>query len=314
MEELQALLSEKTKEAELLEARIEREKFVAEQLRMRLRAAGVHDTSLIPADMKAGPGLRDSKLRELEWLLQYLADSVELSEQVIFDLGGGDNCPIIVNGRQVILQRMASWQVRSAQGQKLSVPVELQEEISRVLRDVRSRKKTVASQARYLAEHWELVAAEVSGEGDSGSEPAIFLVNKDTAQAAVVAKWPVLDFEMPKPAAPAIFNPEAHFAPLAYSAADAHASAEDPLDIDDHVVIFRQRLSLGDRVEVEFQGEWFAGNWKEQMDTRRLCSVTPILQVSSQLLPWRACAQRDQPLHQTQEEQLKMKLKCATGR
>ncbi|CAK0897597.1 unnamed protein product [Prorocentrum cordatum] len=175
------------------------------------KALGVADPSLVPAQVRAGSGCGGSQCAELQSLLSWLADGVDTTRQVSFECGGG---VVGVGGRQVLLQRMVSWPLLGPGaleegGMKLSVPVDLQAEILKLIEDARSPGGLRETTVRRLVDAWEVVGAEVMSAVTGRPEPAVFLVCRETSHAIVVAKWPSVDIP---PYQPAAFDPELHFA------------------------------------------------------------------------------------------------------
>ena len=245
----------KKHEAEKLRTEVEELRLRSQSLRLQLQALGA-DASVVPQKIRSGSGTVDSK-HELRSLFEWLVEAANLEQQVIFECGNGDG-EVHVGGRRVLLHRMATWRLRD--GLKLSVPLELQAEISGLLLQARKRGRVDEELVESFCNTWELLGAEVVSSASS-PEPAIFLVHKQTAQAVVVAKWPAVEFR----ALPS-FDPESHF---------------------------RRRLNgivvAGDRVEVEYEGHWFSGtlqslegevaNVKCDVDSPGVITVAPLASV-----------------------------------
>lgn len=241
-------------EADKLRAEIEELRLRSQELRVQLRALGA-DPSVVPQKIKAGGGSLDLR-HELRSLFEWLVKTVNLEHQVVFECGNGEG-EVQVGGRRVLLHRMASWQL--SDGLKLSVPYELQAEISGLLQARERGDRGIDEEVEKLYSTWDLLGAEVVSPTCS-PEPAIFLVQRQTAQAVVVAKWPAVEFQ-PVPS----FNPESHFRRL------------NGLPIS------------GDRVEVEYEGHWFTGtlqsvegeiaNVKCDVDSPGVITVAPLTSV-----------------------------------
>lgn len=251
--ESRACLAAKMEEAATLRDQIEQTRFNAQQLRLELRAAGVNDPSLVPARLRAGNGGSEAQHMELRSMLQWLMESVDLKRHVVFECGAGDS-DVMVGGRRVQLQRMATWPILAGTrtvGLKLSVPLDMQVEIAEVLLAARSRGRIDELEVQRLAESWEMVGAEVASAHASRPEPAVFLVRRDSAQAMIIGHWPAVDFVPRGGRASAAFDPVRHFSRL----------AEAQRDGGDSEVEKQQRPSVctGDRVEVEYKGQWFSG-------------------------------------------------------
>eukprot|EP00434_Breviolum_minutum_P011873 symbB.v1.2.010475.t1/scaffold679.1/size173156/11 len=65
----------------------------------------------------------DMQHYELRSLFEWLVETVNLEQQVVFECGNGEG-EVQVGGRRVLLHRMATWQLSGSL--KLSVPLELQ--------------------------------------------------------------------------------------------------------------------------------------------------------------------------------------------
>eukprot|EP00931_Biecheleriopsis_adriatica_P054046 TRINITY_DN31771_c0_g1_i1.p1 TRINITY_DN31771_c0_g1~~TRINITY_DN31771_c0_g1_i1.p1 ORF type:complete len:333 (-),score=75.47 TRINITY_DN31771_c0_g1_i1:167-1165(-) len=257
-------LAAKQSEAASLKAEVQRFRLEAQQLRLRLQAAGA-ESSLVPGQVQAGSGNAESQQHELRSLFQWLVESVDLSHQVVFECGSGEG-EVQVGGRRVLLQRMATWQLSSHAGLKLSVPLELQAELAGLLHDARKRGRLAEAQVQTLANSWELVGAEVVAASMGAPEPAIFLVHRQTAQAVVVAQWPSVEFV--KRTATPIFDPDSHFSRLTAQKNAGGLTFAAPLMPKDTQRTPKEQaqwaapavtLSKGDLVEVEYEGTWFTG-------------------------------------------------------
>eukprot|EP00440_Ansanella_granifera_P005182 gb/GFBE01005621.1/.p1 GENE.gb/GFBE01005621.1/~~gb/GFBE01005621.1/.p1 ORF type:complete len:364 (+),score=63.74 gb/GFBE01005621.1/:1-1092(+) len=305
--DLRTGLVAKQLEASRLKAQVQQVRFEAQQIRLRLQAAGVNDPTLVPSKINAGSGSSEPQRYELRSLFQWLVETVDLSHQVIFECGSGEG-EVQVGGRRVLLQRMATWKLsmQSDSNLKLSVPLDLQAEIAEMLTGARRRGRLDESQLQNLASSWELVGAEVMAASVGTPEPAIFLVHKQTAQAVVIAQWPSVEF-VRAVASPPSFDPASHFQRLAMQPQQAHVvrptqPVPPPSPVPDAprppLATATQALpkvgaavpgwpvATGDRVEVEFEGQWFAGvlqwvdgdvaNVKCDVDSPGIITVAPL--------------------------------------
>eukprot|EP00438_Fugacium_kawagutii_P000126 Skav218740 [mRNA] locus=scaffold1346:923797:932486:+ [translate_table: standard] len=248
-------------EVEQLKAEVEEVRLQSQQLRLQLQALGA-DASLVPSRIKAGSGTLEHF--ELRSLFQWLVESVNLEHQVVFECGNGEG-EVQVGGRHVLLHRMASWQLSGSL--KLSVPLELQAEISGLLLQARNRGR-IDEEVEKFSRTWELLSAEVVSATSAGGEPAIFLVHRTTGQAVVVAKWPAVEFRQDS------FDPGRHF-------------GRRPMPPLGRSVETRGRNQ--ERVEVEYEGNWFTGtlqsvegdvaNVKCDVDPAGVVTVAPLTSV-----------------------------------
>lgn len=277
-EELHARLSGKHEQACILRMQIQQARLEVKQLRLRLQAFGVTDPTFVPSRVQAGSGANEPHNFELQSLLQWLVETVDLTQQVVFECGSTDG-DVMVGGRRVVLHRMAAWRLAtgSAAGLRLSVPLDLQVEISGMLAAARKRGRVDEAQVQRLADSWEVVGAEVVSATVGHPQPAIFLVHRESAQAMVVAHWPMVEFASSTFAER--FDPAQHFARLAGTSpcSPASATASSP------------QVSTGDRVEVEYEGQWFTGviqwvdgdiaNVKCDVDSPGVITVAPLTSV-----------------------------------
>lgn len=227
---MKASLAKKQQEAEVLKAKLQQTRLVAQQLRLRLRAAGVSDPSLMPTHFRAGGGAsgsHEARHPELRSLLEWLSESVDFTRQVTFECGIGPE-GVAVGGRKVLLSRMTCLPLTggaTASRLQLSVPVDLQAEIVGLLTKVKAKGRVNDVDLAKVAEQWEVVGAEMVSAVTGQQEPAIFLVHrsngggqgKSPARGVVVAQWPGVDFAKVSEmlAAANTFNPAQHFAKLA---------------------------------------------------------------------------------------------------
>mmetsp|Transcript_9252 Transcript_9252/g.21712 ORF Transcript_9252/g.21712 Transcript_9252/m.21712 type:complete len:319 (+) Transcript_9252:74-1030(+) len=251
--ELQRHLAAKLEEADALRALIEQAKLDQRQLRLQLQSAGLTDVSLIPGRLQAGSGGILLQHIELRSMLEWLVERVDLERHMVFECGPSDG-EITVGGRHVQLQRMATWPVlpeTTAAGLKLSVPLDMEVEIAEMLTAARAHGSVSDLEVQRLAEVWEMVGAEVASAQVGRPEPAVFLVRRDSTQAMIVGHWPVLDFGHATPSVSALFDPVQHFRGLAE--AENHGGSIENKELE------RPCVNTGDRVEVEYRGQWFSG-------------------------------------------------------
>lgn len=220
----------------------------AKQLRMRLQAvagpgrggvraaagcgAAAGPTALLPA-----AAAEDRRNVELQTLLEWLAEHVDLRAPEVLDVG----FEVPVGGRVVHLRRVAQWPLPTAPGGRLrlSVPFDHQESIAQLLSVVRAcgGKVDVASAQRFAAV-WDLVPGELAtaappaaggvgaGSPGGGPEPSVLLAHRGSTQGILVANWPTRE------------------------ALEAFHAGNTPDG---------GPLGLGDRVEVEYEGKWYVG-------------------------------------------------------
>lgn len=236
-EELQLDYEEKCNEVVELRAELRAAKIESQQLRLRLQAAvakgggaqggGGAAAVGMPAAM---PGMAPQPLpgQELRPTISWLAEHVDLNRPLeLLDVG----FEVPIGGRTVHLQRVAQWPLAlpapSTTRLRLSVPMEEQEAVAAFLAAVKARGNTPEPEAlAAFAAHWELVPGDLTTATHAHPEPAVLLAHRHRVYGILVATWPTRE------------------------ALDAfHAlhstNGEAP--------------RVGDRVEVEYEGDWYAG-------------------------------------------------------
>jgi len=286
----QVSLADKRREANVLKAKLLHMRLMGQHLRARLLAVGVSSASVVPGQIVAGAGaVAPAASPELRSLLEWLAEAVDLTRQVTFECGAG-GAGVAVGGRRVLLQRMAAMPLGGCEQSRLqlSVPLELQAEITSTLARVRARGgRACETELARVAERWELVGAEMVSAATGQQEPAIFLVHRDDvsggppeesqkpARAIVVAQWPSVDFA--KLAAANSFTPARHFQKLCAAPSDdgppsrsatlrpqllAQAQAHPPMMRGAGAEPGgpdKLKVCTGDRVVIKYRGQWFRG-------------------------------------------------------
>jgi len=201
-------------------------------------------------------------------------------------------CDIRIGNRDLRVGHIDQWCLRSAgTGLKLSVPKQLVDEFVVLLATAReeAREEAAASapavNASMLSEKWELVASQVSSPESKKSEPIVILVHRETSACILLATWPTapsLSAISTPPAPPQTlpFEPvvggdELHRGDVAGASCvprlssgsrcrtlscpprigDSASLASNCVSLGRHL----RRVSVGDRVEVEYEGQWFAG-------------------------------------------------------
>jgi len=295
VKELRARLAAKQEEAERLRGRLQHSKLQVQQLRMCLTALGV-DSSVVPHLMESGGSCgsaaapEHAQRRELRALVQWIAECVDLTQQVVFECGSREG-KVAVGGRRVLLQRMVAWRMALSEGGpvvaatttsgdparalKLSVPMVLQAEIVSIILRARHKGGIGEEALQQFAEAWEMVGAEVVSAAAGRPEPAIFLVHRVTGQAMVVARWPAVEFSCRQStpnrssSSRLAFDPDAHFSRLACAAAPPSQTAAAEAAVAavaaaaagsaEGQAARSAVVAAGDRVEVEYEGRWFEG-------------------------------------------------------
>lgn len=209
LENLQIDYDEKCDELAEVRAELKAARIEVQQLRLRLQAAGVKNTSVVPDKIQAGPGSGDGRAAELGRHLQWIAEHVELEHPAVLDAG----CDVVMGGRHVHLGRIKQFRLNCPGNLKLSVPLDQSAEIGALLAAAKLSNNTIdAQKSQSLSDEWELVVSETA-DGNN-RETCTLLVHRETSAGILVATWPNV---------PARIRP------------------------------------FGDRVEVQYEGEWFTG-------------------------------------------------------
>jgi len=227
-EELEAELSElhvdyDEKCDELVETRAELHaaKIEAQELRLRLQATGTKITSVVPTEVRAGPGanLAGNLEAELRRLLQWLALNVVLEDPVTLHCC----CDVMLSdGQHVQIRNIVQWRLTG--DLRLSVPEELAPEISTLLSAAKADSNMVCqAKAKSILDSWQLTHSEAP-PSETTSRLTV-LTHRESQRSCLVANFPV-----PPPPPP-----------------------PQPSKIVAGV-------SVGDKVEVNFYGNWFQGS------------------------------------------------------
>mmetsp|Transcript_50333 Transcript_50333/g.157574 ORF Transcript_50333/g.157574 Transcript_50333/m.157574 type:complete len:317 (+) Transcript_50333:1-951(+) len=201
----------------------------AQQMRMRLKAA----LQKMGGDARLGPAMlpgtsavqvQDQRLEDMNSLLRWLAEHVDLGRREILDVG----FEVPIGGRTVQLLRIVQWPLASAFGGqlRLSAPIEHHEGLARVLEAAKAHGSVAPEVLRAFTAEWDLVAGELLAATQVTSEPSVLLAHRRSPQGILVARWPTRE------------------ALEAFHALHS-AGVEVP--------------RVGDRVEVEYEGRWYAG-------------------------------------------------------
>jgi len=227
-EELQLELDEKCNDIVELEAELRASKIEVQQLQLRLRAAMSKSGSARPAAAcmpSASPSTLDHKVTELQNLFTWLAKLVELACPEVLTV----NFQVPVGGRSVHLQRVKQWLLKGSPGCKrlrLSVPVEHKEEIAAIIAEAQHKGEASREAAAAFAAAWDLVPGELMTTAHPEAEPAVLLAHRASTQGVLIATWPTRE------------------------ALEAfHAQHATNCDAP----------RIGDRVEVEYEGQWYTG-------------------------------------------------------
>lgn len=204
-------------------------KLEVQQLRMRLKAAKL-DTSRCGCAsggaMAALPGVthEDGRHTELANFLMWLAEQVEFERRETFHVG----FEVPIAGTAVHLQDIIQWPLKTVPGRRLriSVPMQWEDEIVTLLETAKRDGSVNLRTLHTFAATWELLPGEITTMTQKASEPAVLLARRGSVQGILVATWPTQQ---------------------CLEAFHALCTIGD------------WTPALGDRVEVEYNGDWYLG-------------------------------------------------------
>jgi len=208
-----------------LQHRLRAAQLEMEQLRIRLRANCGRQKIAPPPALLPGAAVSDSQQRacDISSCLRWIAEHADLSRVEVLDVG----LDVLVSGHSANLKRVVQWPLTTPDGRELrvSVPVEQEKEMRAILEDARVLGHLDAATAHLLAATWEVVPGELATCHPTSVEPAVLLANQD-GEGILVATWPT--------------------AAALDSFRAAHSSVGgSPL--------------VGERVEVDYEGQWYSG-------------------------------------------------------
>eukprot|EP00811_Abedinium_folium_P017583 NODE_2650_length_2172_cov_10.578973.p1 GENE.NODE_2650_length_2172_cov_10.578973~~NODE_2650_length_2172_cov_10.578973.p1 ORF type:complete len:499 (-),score=112.19 NODE_2650_length_2172_cov_10.578973:509-2005(-) len=224
----------------------------AQQMRLRLQAVtggkGVAPCCMPEVVVNTAPNPEEQRATELRTLFEWVAQHVDASEPDVFEV----NFQVPIAGRSVHLQRVVQWAL-DTKGLRLSVPIEHRDEIEALLTTARapggaggdvllgasvsslspssspvvgSRRTLDVALLRHLASTWDVVVGEFMTPAHAHAEPAVLLAHRGSSQGILLATWPTRE---------------------ALEAFHAMRAA------------LGSALKVGERVEVAFEGQWYAG-------------------------------------------------------
>lgn len=206
------------------QADLQAAKIKSEELRQCLEAAETKRTSLVPVDVRAGLGAASMAETELQRILTWIAEHVVLKNPISFNAC----CMIVTGDQQIHLSNIVQWRLTGEL--RLSVPEELAAEVSNFLSAAKTNSSIFSSaKAKTIVDSWQVTQCE-----DVKSRMTL-LTHQASQSSCIVANFPV----------PPLPSPERL---IASKLAFESRCSNGPLDV-----------SIGDHVEVNFEGEWFAG-------------------------------------------------------
>lgn len=240
-EEMRLDCEEKQNDIVDLQAEVRAARLETQQLRMRLQALSKNggkasNLKMPSADVDAprNTTLEDPHIAELRPLLSWIAQQVDFQQAQKLEVG----LEVTVGGQATFIDRVAQWPLKGTTPELwLSVPIAHEQAMARLLRTVRDGSAD-SEEMRSFAKLWSLVPGELSVQTFTRPQAAVLLADRGGVLAssqpprehvgfgALVAPWPT---------AQAL----EHFRVL--------NSTENQLPWS------------GDRVEVQYEGNLYAG-------------------------------------------------------
>merc|ERR1719375_1602123 len=154
----------------------------------------------------------------------WLAENVRLDRPAVLDVG----LEVPVANRAVQMQAVVQWPLTFALGRRLhlTAPVECKDQLQSLLASAREDGKVSADSLQTLASFWDLVPGDLETITQKAPEPVVMLAHKFSALGILVATWPTAG---------------------ALEAFRALCSVDG------------EPFQLGQRVEVEYDGQWYIG-------------------------------------------------------
>lgn len=224
-ESLQLDYDELCDEVVELQQELKAAKIAKQQLQMRLKAVAARSPNASTVVSSLPPAaLTDPHLGELENFVMWLAEHVSLDQSVILDVG----LEIPVANRAVQLNLVVQWPLTFALGRhlKLTAPLECKDQLQSLLTSAKEDGKVSMESLQTLASFWDLVPGNLETITQKVPEPVVMLTHKFSQLGILVATWPTAG---------------------ALEAFRALCSVDG------------EPFQVGQRVEVEYQGQWYVG-------------------------------------------------------
>lgn len=179
LEDLRSSYEEKFAKLKKHEAELEAAKREASKLRHFLHESGCSNTSVVPSEMRAGPGRSSNSETELQRVLKWLSEQVTLADPTVFNAA----TDIVVGDQLFQIRNVVQW--RLVDDLKLSVPEGLAPEISNLLSAIKMKGVAVAlAKAKALLDSWTLQQME------DNTGVMTLLIHKESNSACIVADFP----------------------------------------------------------------------------------------------------------------------------
>jgi hypothetical protein len=271
-EELQLDYDEKCDEVVELQNELKAAKIEAKQLQMRMKVS-VAKCTTVPAKVSrtAAVPVADPKQVELENFFVWLAQHACMDRVEELDV----NLSVPIGAHTIHMQRVVQWPLTFTVGKhlRLSAPLECKDDLQQLLSQCKAHGKAAPDVLQAWIQSWELVPGDMETITQKAPEPVVLLIHKASRQGILVASWPTVG---------------------ALEAYRALCSADG------------EPFRLGERVEVEYDGQWYVGTLHSltatgkagvncDVDGPGVMTVAPLYRVRRHAaLPRRARAMSDQ--------------------
>jgi hypothetical protein len=201
-------------------------KMETQQLRMRLKAAAVATSTVVTPQVQKMPAvtLVDPKQTELENFIVWLAQHACLDrpEEIDVDL------EVPIGSRSIHMHRVVQWPLtfKVRKHLRLSAPIEMKDELQELLISAKKHGKIKIETLQFWLNSWELAPGDLDTVTQKDKEQVVMLAHKTLKHGILVASWPTVG---------------------ALEAFRALCSCDG------------EPFCVGQRVEVEYDGSWYAG-------------------------------------------------------
>lgn len=227
-ETLQLDYDEKCDEVVELQHELKAAKMEAAQLKMRLKAVAAHSpnptTTTMTTSTPTAAMTEHARLGELENFVVWLAENVTLEKELIFDV----HLEVPIAGHIIQMGRIVQWPLtlKFGRGLRLTAPLEVRDQMVELLSSTKATGKVNPESLQILSTFWNLVPGDLETITQKAPEPVVMLAHRSSQLGIVVASWPSIG---------------------ALEAYGALCSVDG------------EPFCLGQRVEVEYDGQWYVG-------------------------------------------------------
>jgi hypothetical protein len=223
-EELQLDYDEKCDEVVDLQRELRAAKLEGQQLQLRLTA---QNNKAPAAQVQKMPVVApvDPKYAEMENFIRWLGQHACLDRAEEFDV----DLEVPIGSHSVHMHRVVQWPLtfKTRRHLKLTAPIEFKQDLQELLTLARSHNGALDTQVLHSwVNSWDLVPGDLETATQKDKEQVVLLVHRSSKEGILVASWPTVG---------------------ALEAFRALCSTDG------------EPFTVGERVEVEFDGKWYAG-------------------------------------------------------